>query len=404
MSKILITVIAALASSSALAQETRIVSGEVTYRERMALPEDAELAVEVLGFQGAGLGSFFQSTGGGQVPLAFEVAVPAGVEGELSAAIMIDNTIAFIGETVAIAAGSDDVDIGTVWVSGFTPSGFQTTWLCGDIQVGVGFHDEMAVVETDDMIFQLPQAVSADGARFASEDGENEFWSKGHSAMLRLAGEDYPECAAVGADTSWTAQGNEPGWRAVIDGERFRLDLNYGDDRLDLSLPEVEVFDGAYHFAFEAFGLSFAVSDRLCRDDMSGRLFPQTAKLTTASGVLRGCGGDTIALLAGAEWSVSAIGSETLAEPGSVTIEISADGRISGSAGCNRYMGAIRLGGEGGLEIGPLAATTMACDAPLVQLERQFFAAIGTVDSFDIGDDGKLLLTADGETVIRAGR
>ncbi|PRX05968.1 UNVERIFIED_ORG: heat shock protein HslJ [Martelella mediterranea] len=404
MSKTLIVLIAALVSSSALAQDMRTISGEATYRERMALPEGAELAVEVTGFQGTELGSMSQPTGGRQVPLAFELSVPSGVKGELTAVIMVDNEIRFAGDPVGIAPGAEDVDIGTVWLSGFSPSGFQSTWHCGDRQVQIGFRDEMAVIETDDMIFELPQVVSADGARFASEDSDSEFWSKGGRAMLRLAGEEYPECVVVEDDKSWKAQGNEPGWQAIIDGDRFRLDLNYGDDRLDLGLPAPEISEGAYHYMFDAFGLSIAIADRLCRDDMSGRLFPQSVALTTASGVLNGCGGDTMSLLSGPEWTVSDIGSEALPDENAVTLEIDAEGRISGSAGCNRYMGAIKPGGEGGLEIGPLAATEMACDEPLMALERRFFDAIATVDGFDIADNGQLILTSGGEAVIRAAR
>ncbi|TNB49628.1 META domain-containing protein [Martelella lutilitoris] len=405
MSKTLIVLMAALASSSALAQESRTVSGQASYRERMALPDNAELAVTVTGFQGIELGGVSEPTGGRQVPLAFELAVPAGVKGALTAAIMIDGTIAFVGDPVEIAAGADDVDIGTVWLSGFTPSGFQTTWACGDDRFRIGFREETAVIETDAMIYELPQAISADGARFASEDGENEFWSKGDRASLTLSGETFPECVALDDENDrWTAQGNEPGWRAVINGGRFLLDLNYGDDRLDLRLPEAEISEGAYRYAFNAFGLSFAVSDRLCRDDMSGRLFPQTAELTTATGVLKGCGGDTMTLLAGPEWTVFEIGAQSVGDRGEVTISVGDDGRISGSAGCNRYMGLVKLGGEGGLEIGPLAATNMACDEPLMALERDFFQAIDSVDGFDIADNGDLVLTAEGETVIQASR
>ncbi|QQM30792.1 META domain-containing protein [Martelella lutilitoris] len=404
MSKTLIALIAALASSSALAQETRTVSGEATYRERMALPDDAELIVFLTGFQGNELGGMSEAADGRQVPLPFSFSVPGGFKGELTAAIMIDDALRFVSDPVEVAAGTADVDIGTIWLSGFTPSGFQSTWACGDDRFTIGFRDNLAVIETEERIFELPQAISADGARFASEDGRNEFWGKGDKATLTLDGVTLPECEMVEDDNSWTAQGNEPGWRAVMANGRFRLDLNYGDDRLDLRLPEAEISEGAYHYDFAAFGLSFALSDRLCRDDMSGRLFPQEVELETATGVLKGCGGDTMSLLAGPEWTVSEIGPESVSDSGEVTISVSADGRISGSAGCNRFMGAVKLGGEGGLEIGPLAATNMACEEPLMALERDFFRAIDVVNGFNIAENGDLLLTADGETVIRAAR
>jgi len=69
--------------------------------------------------------------------------------------------------------------------------------ICGDDRFTIGFRDNLAVVETDDTIFELPQAISADGARFASEDGRNAFWGKGDQAMLTLDGVTYPECEMV---------------------------------------------------------------------------------------------------------------------------------------------------------------------------------------------------------------
>jgi heat shock protein HslJ len=66
-----------------------------------------------------------------------------------------------------------------------------------------------------------------------------------------------------------------------------------------------------------------------------------------------------------------------LHEGTSLTIEFGADGRISGSAGCNRFNGQYTTQGPN-VSIGPLAATRRACAAPpgIMEQEAAFLKAL----------------------------
>ncbi|TCT33022.1 META domain-containing protein [Martelella mediterranea] len=393
--------------SPALSADMREISGAAAYRERIALPPEAELMVEVTGFQKTELATLQQSTDGKQVPLPFKVSIPSDLKAELHAAILVDGSIRWVSEPVAIDAGTEAVNLGPVQLSGYVPSGFQTTYICGDQRFSVGFDEEGAVVEGADWIFNLPQAISADGAKFASADGKNVFWSKGSQAMLTIDGRTLPECEALPheARKSWQAQGNEPGWQARISEDRLMLNLNYGSDRLDLTSPEVRVANGSYHYDIPDLGLSLSVQDKLCEDDMTGRPFPQTVSLKLADGsAYRGCGGETMSLLTGNAWMVETISGDTVGSDDVPTLEISSEGRISGFAGCNRYMGAFAIDGEGNLEVGPLAATNMACMGDMMQLEDKFLPVLDSVDSLRFSEDGALILLSGGEPVIKATR
>ncbi|MEO1987773.1 MAG: META domain-containing protein [Martelella sp.] len=405
MSRSVLTVLASLlAATTAHAQDMRMITGEVMMRERMALPDSAELVVEARGFRNALLATHSDESNGRQVPWPFELAIPQGVAAKLTAAIRIDGANRFVSEPVMIAAGNNDADIGDIMLTAFTPAAFSSTFMCGNIRLQVGFQGEEAVVETDQRIYHLAPAISADGAKYQSEDGRNVFWSKGDSALVTLDGEDLPDCVMMPAEAekAWSAQGNEPGWRAVITGDRFGLDMNYGEDRLDLRLPEPEVVDGAYRYGFDQYALAFTVRAGICQDDMSGRLFPQSVELETATGTLKGCGGNTLDLLTGQQWSVDKIDGEPLEDVDRPAFEISQDGQIFGTAGCNRFTGAFAVNGEGRVAIGPLAATRMACDEAMMKLEQTFLDALGTVDGFDVSIDGALQLTSGGDAVIRA--
>ncbi len=407
MSRTVLTLLASLlTATTAHSEDMRAISGAAVMRERMALPDDAELVVEARGFQNALLATHTDQASGQQVPWPFELTIPQGIEAKLAAAIRIDGANRFVSEPVMIAAGDNDVDIGDIMLTPFTPAAFSSTFTCGDTRLEVAFQGEEAVLHTDERIHHLAPAVSADGAKYQSEDGRTVFWSKGENAHVTLDGQDLPDCILVpaGAEKPWSAQGNEPGWRAVMAVDRFMLDMNYGEDRLDLRLPEPEIVDQAYLYRFDQYALHFSVRAGLCQDDMSGRLFPQTVALETATGTLKGCGGDTLDLLTGAQWTVGEIDGEPFAGADRPSFAVSNEGQIFGTTGCNRFTGAFSINGEGGIAIGALATTRMACDNALMKQEQAFLQALDASEAFSFGPDAALLLTMSGETLIKASR
>jgi heat shock protein HslJ len=73
-------------------------------------------------------------------------------------------------------------------------------------------------------------------------------------------------------------------------------------------------------------------------------------------------------------------------------------GRLQASVGCNSMAGPYRVT-EGGIEIGPLISTRMACTPPLDALERRLGRVLAAARGWRI--DGTMLTLADGrgETV-----
>ena len=83
-------------------------------------------------------------------------------------------------------------------------------------------------------------------------------------------------------------------------------------------------------------------------------------------------------------------------------LEITADGVVSGSGGCNRMRGQATISGTR-LTFGPIAATQMACPPAVMDQEGKFLSALEAVRSFRIDpQQHKLfLLDAAGQTVMR---
>jgi heat shock protein HslJ len=77
------------------------------------------------------------------------------------------------------------------------------------------------------------------------------------------------------------------------------------------------------------------------------------------------------------------------------------DGRLAGSAGCNRLMGAYTLAGDS-LRFEPsMASTMMACPEPLMAQEQAVHAALSLVASHRLTADRLELLDADGVLLLR---
>ncbi|MGR3636275.1 MAG: YbaY family lipoprotein [Shimia sp.] len=99
------------------------------------------------------------------------------------------------------------------------------------------------------------------------------------------------------------------------------------------------------------------------------------------------------------EWLVVVVGGKELQSERVPQMRFEADGRVSGSSGCNRFTGSVDLSG-GGFAFGPLASTRMACPGALSEQETQFFAALERVAGYDLRD-GAALLDTDGREVMR---
>lgn len=79
-------------------------------------------------------------------------------------------------------------------------------------------------------------------------------------------------------------------------------------------------------------------------------------------------------------------------------LEISADGSISGSGGCNRMTGKAAISGDQ-ITFGPIASTNMACTPAAMDQEGKFFEALRRVRSWNIdaGMQKLALLDANGK-------
>ncbi|MBF9059926.1 META domain-containing protein [Rhodobacterales bacterium HKCCSP123] len=391
-------------SGWAVAQADRVLSGSVTYRDRMALAPDAILLIEVADPGGALLAEARIPTEGRQVPIPFAVTLPDGGEGTLRAGLAVGGQVIWLGDPVPVTAGAQEMD--ELVLPRFEPMGFATAVRCGDSTIQLGFADGAAVMDTGTARLMLQPAPAASGARYEMvDDPATWLWTRGDSALVSIGGAELPECRiALPLDpTPYDAGGNEPFWSLLIDAGQMRLS-RLGMEDLVLPVTEAALTgegDIRVTAAEGALGANVLRRAALCRDTMSGLPHPETVEISMGDDTLSGCGGDPWALLTGRTWVVEDIGGAGVIDGARAAFGFEAAGRVYGAGSCNRFHGAVELTGEG-LRFGPLASTMMACPDAIMDQERRMFDAMAEVYAFDIDDSGALILFGPSGPVITA--
>ena len=210
--------------------------------------------------------------------------------------------------------------------------------------------------------------------------------------------------AAIAQDIS--AQGNEPFWRAEVELMTFTL-TRPDAEPLVLSVTDRAAMDGGGEIitamtTSPALRAVLTLSPGPCSDTMADQTYPFDATVEMGDMTLSGCGGDPAELLTAADpWMVTSIAGAAVLPETEVTMTFGEGDALSGSGGCNRYTALYEITGEG-VSIGSAAATRMACPDDITGQEQVFLAALEAVRSFDIAEDGSLLLIGPDGPIIEA--
>jgi heat shock protein HslJ len=99
------------------------------------------------------------------------------------------------------------------------------------------------------------------------------------------------------------------------------------------------------------------------------------------------------------KWRIETIRGAGAFDASKTIFEISPDGRVATTVGCNRIAGAPTIVGDR-VRLGAMAATRMACPPPLDQLETNYLAALETARSWRIEGPTLTLLDQGGEAAV----
>jgi putative lipoprotein len=116
--------------------------------------------------------------------------------------------------------------------------------------------------------------------------------------------------------------------------------------------------------------------------------------------VQRVAGDQAAALPLAGAWLAEGIDGGGVIDDLQTTLEIGADGKVSGSGGCNRFSGSATIEGDK-ISFGELAATEMACAEAVMDQEMKFHGALAAARTFRIDPaQRKLFLSDDAGKVV----
>lgn len=377
---------------AALPAGARTITGELTYRARVALDPGAEMVIEMVDPEG-NRATARQATGGRQVPVPFRVDAPETVL-RLRAGIVENGRTTWLSDNIDIPAGAQDTALGPILLGPYVAAGYVSTYACGPEILRAGMAGSTLRLDRGNAFRVLAQVPAASGAKYSDgQSPETVFWSRESEAMVTWEGTDLPACRRFPTPDTvpLKATGNEPGWRLDASREGVRFTSEPGAQSAG-PLPEPDL--GAAGLTYSpAAGFSFTLSPGPCYDTMTGMPHPVSVTVEAGQDIFLGCGGDPETLLEGS-WTVAEIEGTPVAPGNEVTMSFVRGGELGGRAACNRYTGRYNLTGEG-LTFGPAAATRMACAGAQMQLEQAFLAVLPAITHFDLRDGALILMAGD---------
>ena len=181
------------------------VRGELTSRERIALPTESEGLVELARTRdGLVVAEQRLALAGRQVPVPFEVkahrsVIEDGATYLVRGAIAVNGRTRWVSDAVQIQARTGIIDVGALALKPYETAAFSAPLMCGprSASVGVGRSGEREILQltVGNERFELYETAAASGARYeAVTDARTSVWFKGERATLTVRGETYPEC------------------------------------------------------------------------------------------------------------------------------------------------------------------------------------------------------------------
>ena len=305
------SVLALTAAATESEQPQREVSGQIMVLERMALPDDAMLIVDLTTAQDSPVIGLRELTAGRQAPFDFVLQVPQDEMLVLRVGLRALDDALWLSEPLAIAPGRDPVDTGPLRAPRIPQMGAAELLSCGNQLVEAGMLPDSLRIRLNEQIMTLTPQVTGTGALYVDDTNPaTSLHLRDETALLRIDGAELSECAVI--------------------------------------RPQIDITQGV--------------------------------------------------------WKISAIDDTPAMFPSRTELVFYPDGRMTASVGCNRLIGGYRRHG-GLLSFGRLASTRLSCPEGLDAQEARFTQILPKVDGYVLdADAGRLLLTAGGQTVLRARR
>ncbi len=207
------------------------------------------------------------------------------------------------------------------------------------------------------------------------------------------------------SNLAYKGTGNEPFWMVQITTEntiRFSGLMETGEIEWEVPVTETRMSDDNQSMVYTGKeglnALEITILNKPCQDDMSGHDFTTTLEVHVSTADLdknlKGCGEYLNKFQLNGTWRLEKIDGQAITSSAPTLGIFFTEGRIAGSAGCNRYFGSLDEATDNSIKFNQVGATQMAC--PDMSLESQYLNLLNQSDiQWEIDDKGLLILSSN---------
>lgn len=176
----------------------RSLSGQIMVLERMALPDDTMLLVDLTDDSDTPVTGSRRLTEGAQSPFDFALYIPADLSLVLRVGLRTFDDMLWLSEPVAIPPGSDPLEIGALRAPRIPSMGAAGLMSCGNQLVEAGLLPDTMRIRLNEQVMTLSPQPAASGALYVDDTNPaTSLHMKGDSALLRIDGAELSECALL---------------------------------------------------------------------------------------------------------------------------------------------------------------------------------------------------------------
>lgn len=218
-------------------------------------------------------------------------------------------------------------------------------------------------------------------------------------ATLPVPDRPTPEQPILEAPATYMALGTEPFWNLEV--TPARLNFNRPDAaHIFVANPGWRMVSGAR--VIRSARMTVTVLPGPCSDGMSERAYADRVTVVVDGTMYRGCGGGEMptpaASLERSGWRITAVNGQPAVAGVEADLNF-AEGRMSGTAGCNRLSGSFAQERDR-LSCGGIIATRMACMGPRGEQENRVLAILRQPLTIRFGERMTMTWTApDGSNI-----
>lgn len=196
----------------------------------------------------------------------------------------------------------------------------------------------------------------------------------------------------------YEAHGTEPFWSLVI--AEGTMTFSHAGVR-DVRVTRYDARPSFNGWRYTSSKITADVTFAECSDGMSDFTYKDTVTVMVSGQEHKGCGGGIVPPkgLDGTDWLLLSVAGEDIPSERQAMFAF-AEGRMSGSLGCNRLGAAYKFANQQ-LSFGPLMLTRMACADPTGRQESAFTEIIASLVSTSFTPDGWMVLEGrDGRRIV----